>query len=139
GGHLVLWPDTGPVPEVGPLIDLLPCRIGDVEALTLTPLQLQNQTLPERFGKLRQRRLQPKPDTVAFSPFDGKDPVIVRGRAGLGHVTVVSFNPSELQFNSAGSAQIFFGSIFDVTAKARPSNTNWTTVRRNGFQIQDDK
>jgi hypothetical protein len=140
GGHLVLWPSTDPVPEVGPLIDLLPCRIGDVAALAVTPQQLQQAQLPARFGKLRQRRLEPKPGTVAFSPFNGgKDPVIVRGRAGLGHVTVVSFNPSELQFNQSSNAQIFLGSVFDVTTKGPSISNSWINVRQSSSQIQDDK
>src|SRR3712207_7024781 len=33
GGNLLLWPGDTPIPDAGPLLDALPCRIGDTAVL----------------------------------------------------------------------------------------------------------
>src|SRR5207248_9801943 len=65
GGNLLMWPADTPVPESGPPIDLLPCRIGTSAVIELNPEELKKVGLTPRYGKLPARMLSPRADAEA--------------------------------------------------------------------------
>jgi hypothetical protein len=101
GGNLLYWPGDSPVPESGPLVDLLPCRIGTSAVVELSPGALKHAGLTQRFGKLPSRVLTA---TERGEPIKllGLDRVTAyQGRCGLGRVIVSPIDLASLQIGDA--------------------------------------
>src|SRR5205807_7772440 len=111
GGHLLLWPGEGPIPSPSsPLVNLLPCRIGDLTTVTFDDAVLRQSGLAQRFAKLKARALtQPAAGTEVIPIIEHRSPPLaVRGRRGLGCVTVVAFAAADLEFDNVSEAQSFW-------------------------------
>lgn len=122
GGHLVLWPSEDPVPPLSPLVASLPCKIGDVVAVTVAKEDLSAAGLPARFGTFKARELKANPGATTIPLLGKSAAAAVRGRIGIGHVTVVSFDASGLNFNSTADAQRFWGLVLNPRADSRNNN-----------------
>ena len=151
GGSLVLWPSDDPVPAAGPLIDVLPCRIGDSAVVELPPDLLEKAGLPPRFRKLPARALLPS-DGATPVKLLGSDPLTAyRRRVGFGRVVVCPTDLSALMFAKPQDAYRAWRAVLDgmldnlpdpeaaVTAPERAYGLNPTALRdHNGLrQIGD--
>ena len=138
GGRLVLWPSENPIPAGGPLIDLLPCRVGEVTTVTLSKKDLKDAGLADRFGKFKARVLTPTGNSISI-PLLGKSGALAnRGHRGFGTVTVINFDASGLDFNSTLDAERFWGSIVDLSTHTKSSGSD-QPQNSNGLQIQEQK
>jgi hypothetical protein len=98
GGNLLLWPGDKPIPESGPLIDSLPCRIGNTSVIELSSDELKAAGLSPRFGKMPARELAPRSDAAPLQ-LPGLDRVTAyQGRVGLGRAIVCPVDLASLQF-----------------------------------------
>lgn len=107
GGRLMLWPAEAPMAASGPVIDLLPCRFGDNQALTIDPKKLTDAALQPRYGKQRARALQPLPGAQPVEVLNGTATGYARS-AGLGQVLVLPFDPLSLHFDSDQKSKDFW-------------------------------
>ena len=97
GGNLLMWPGDTPVPEAGPLIDTLPCRIGGTDVVQLSSNELATIGLTQRFARLPARALAPTPDAEPLTVM-GLDRVrAYQRRLGLGRVIVCPVDLASLQ------------------------------------------
>src|SRR5207249_5203177 len=55
GGTLLMWPGPEPLPDTGPIIEMLPCRLGKTLVYEVPRDQLEAKGLPARFAKLTGR------------------------------------------------------------------------------------
>ena len=100
GGNLLLWPGDTPVPESGPLLDALPCRIGNTTVIEMSPDELKAAGLSPRFGQLPARVLQPREDSTQVVLLGSERVTAYERRLGLGRVLVCPTDLSALQFSN---------------------------------------
>lgn len=100
GGNLLLWPGDTPVPESGPLVHALPCRIGNSTLIELSDEELKSTGLSPRFSKLTARVLAPGADAQPVKLLGGDRVIAYDGRVGLGRVMVCPIDLAALQFGS---------------------------------------
>ncbi len=109
GGNLLIWPGADPVPDTSPLVDALPCRMGENQVVEVSPQTLKAAGLPERFGRLAGRLLMPMPDAHRVQVFKGNREIAgYRGRAGFGQIVVLPVDVSLLQFDSRTQQEDFW-------------------------------
>ena len=99
GGNLLVWPGDTPIPSSGPLLDALPCRIGDTAVIELSAEDLKAAGLSPRFGKLPARELSPAPGAVPLQLLGTDRVTAYQGRVGLGRVLVSPVDLASLQMN----------------------------------------
>lgn len=138
GGRLVLWPGENPIPPTGPLIELLPCRVGEVTAVTLSKTDLKNAGLADRFSKFKARVLTPTGKVVSIPLLGTSGAMAIRGQRGLGNVTVINFDASGPDFNSTLDAERFWGNIIDLSTHAKSSGSD-QPQNTNALQIQEQR
>ena len=97
GGRLLLWPGDPIVPGSSPIVDILPCTIGDHHEIVLSVEETGKQKLLSSLEKLPARRLQARPGGRMYSVLGGKGQVCI-GRVGVGNVAVLSFDGDRLRF-----------------------------------------
>lgn len=140
GGRLVLWPGEEPIPPTSPIVQMLPCRIGDVTTISVSPEEMVKERLRGRFAKFKGRVIEPRGGAFAYRLI-GDNGRVVRSRVGLGEVTVVSFEASALDFLSPGDAERFWGRIIDP-AYVGGGDASFTWARagdNSGNQIQSSR
>jgi hypothetical protein len=109
GGLLVIIPGSAPPPAIGPLIEILPARIGAIRQLDLDPAVVKKAGLPARFAKLKGRDLtDAAPDARAVPLFDPSGPKAVRRWVGMGQVMLLPVEVSSLAFDDANDALAFW-------------------------------
>ena len=104
GGRLLVWFGPQVVPTTGPIADVLPCIVGDAKIIELTDTESAAAHLPKRAGRLAGRTLKHREGADRVPLLGGKGALIV-GRAGLGQTGVLSFDASQLTFDSALSEE----------------------------------
>ena len=134
GGRLVLWLSEDPIPAGGPLISLLPCRVGEVTTITLSKKDLHDAGIADRFGKFKARQLTPLENTVSIPLLGESGAKAIRGQRGLGSVTVINFDASGPDFNAGSDALRFWSKIVELPT-AGSANENPQLPR----QIQEQK
>ncbi len=102
GGILVLWPGAGPMPIGGPLMEMLPARIGENRVFDVPQASLRKAGLPDRFNKIKGRVLsEPAGDAKPIALFPESELTGYRRWIGLGQVVLLPANASYLQFHDA--------------------------------------
>ena len=97
GGNLLMWPGDSPVPEAGPLIDVLPARIGGTDVVQLSPEELNALGMTQRFSKLPARVLTPSEDAEPLTLLGLERVTGYQRRLGLGRVIVCPVDLASLQ------------------------------------------
>lgn len=97
GGNLLMWPGDAPVPEAGPLVGVLPARVGGTDVVHLSPEELGALGLTQRFAKLPARVLTPAPRAEALTLMGLERVKAYQGRLGLGRVIVCPLDLASLQ------------------------------------------
>ncbi len=130
GGIVVMWAGPEPVPTSGPLIDALPCTIGDVTMINLERGRLSDVGLPVRFEKITGRTLTRKPNRQVeeVSIFQGFGPAMFRSRVGLGEICVLPMETSAFQFQTVEHAASFWRRVLEgaieVNVLKKDANNN---------------
>jgi len=104
GGNLLLWPGDSPVPEAGPLLDALPCRIGNSGVIELSAEELKAAGLPPRFSRLPSRLLSPGEDAESVKLLGSDRITGYQRRLGLGRVLMCPIDLASLQFTPASKS-----------------------------------
>jgi hypothetical protein len=99
GGNVLMWPGDSPVPESGPLIDALPCRIGTTEVIELSPEELTTAGLTQRFARLPARKLLPVAGAEPLKLLGSDRITGWQRRLGLGRIVVCHVDLASLQIN----------------------------------------
>lgn len=124
GGNLILWFGEAPIPPAGPIMDALPCRIGDVDVLDADPQTLQAFGLPARFSQLKHRALTAVNDAETFNVLGDSRAVACHRRLGFGNVVVLSIDAGSLQFAERNDAMKFWQPVFSrVIERLDPPST----------------
>ncbi|MCY2951802.1 MAG: hypothetical protein NTU53_07465 [Planctomycetota bacterium] len=110
GGRLLMWPSAGPVPADSPIIDLLPCKIGQSTAIPLSLDDTKALDLPARQERIAAREIELNPSAKKVSILLDKA-LACYGRAGLGRVAVLSIDASQLGFQDRNNALKFWRPI----------------------------
>ncbi len=110
GGRLLIWPGDAPVPPTSPLASILPAAVGDNQSIQI-PLDLTRKFgLALRVAQLSTRRLDPAPSARQLPLLDSQAQAIT-SRAGLGIVSLLSINASQLIFDDEAAAHRFWRPI----------------------------
>jgi hypothetical protein len=133
GGHLVLWLSEDPIPQGRPLAALLPCEVGDPAVVVITSPDLRKAGLADRFAKLKGRALTPIKGAIKVPLLNASSAYAISGPRGLGKVTVLTFDASDLIFDRPERATEFWSKALslDMSEKGRPSSVNYGAVRQN--------
>ncbi|HEX8522254.1 MAG TPA: hypothetical protein VF669_08350 [Tepidisphaeraceae bacterium] len=141
GGNLILLPGPEPLPATSPLIDALPCRIGQTQTIQLDPRIVKNANLPSRFASLTTRQLTPLPGAVETKLFTSityssstrnttqpttqfaPQPLAYRGRAGYGQILVLPTDVSTFQFTGT-KADAFWKRLLEGLVQIPASDPN---------------
>lgn len=99
GGRLMLWPGDHILPDSSPLIDILPCTIGELHEIHLSVEETKRHNLQPSLERLPAKQLAARPGGRMYSVLGGKGQVCI-GRVGLGNVAVLSFEADRLRFLS---------------------------------------
>jgi len=135
GGNLILWPSEDPVPAAGPLVDLLPCRIGDSTVIEHSMDALEKAGLSRRFGKLNARQLIANPGAQAV-PLLGSDKVIAwRDRAAFGRVVVSPIYRNALVFNDAKSTWKLWRPVLQGMVYKLPTDAEIVALPKNYYGV----
>ena len=106
GGGLLLTPSADRPPASGtPLADALPCRIGDLEMLQVSPAVLQRAGLSPQFAQLTARRLNPAAGAARLEILPGGNAVAFTAQYGLGRIMVAPIDLAGIAFESADAKQ----------------------------------
>jgi hypothetical protein len=147
GGNLAIWPGATPIPATSPLVDALPCRVGETQAVQIDPKTLKYAGLPERFNKLTGRQLTPLAGAVPVKLFLNSGLIVTsrattatsqaakfaapplgyRGRAGFGQIVVLPVDASLLRFEDKNKSEVFWRRQLDGMVeipRAEKSNNN---------------
>jgi hypothetical protein len=111
GGRMILWPGPDPVPQVSPLVNVLPARIGDNVTFAIAAAQIDQAGLSNRFARLPGRTLVPADGTTRLPLLGAPDLFAVRGRVGFGQILLLPVDPSLFSFNDADAAKRFWQPI----------------------------
>ena len=130
GGLLVIIPGSAPMPTIGPLIDILPAKIGPIRQLDLDPGIVKKAGLPPRFAKLTGRDLtEVAPDARQTPLFAPSGPKAVRRWVGLGQVMLLPVEISTLAFDRETDAQAFWRGtlkgVIDIPTEVDPNSRNY--------------
>src|SRR5204862_7259504 len=120
GGTLLLWPGDTPVPDSGPLIDLLPCRIGNSAVIQLKPEELKGAGLSQRFGQLAARALSPRGDAEPVSLLGVERVTAYQGRLGLGRIMVCPVDLASFQFADTRSTWALWRAVLKGMIRRLP-------------------
>ena len=101
GGDLILWPGEASVPETGALVDVLPGRIGTTRVIELSPEELRQAGLSNRFGRLPARELAPAADAQPIKLLRSDQIHAYQRRVGLGRIILSPIDLVSLQFSGA--------------------------------------
>jgi hypothetical protein len=128
GGLLVIIPGSAPPPAIGPLIEILPARIGAIRELDLDHAVVKKAGLPARFTKLKGRDLtDAAPDARTVPLFDPSGPKAIRRWVGMGQVMLLPVEVSSLAFDDANDALAFWRAtlkgMIDIPVVADNNNT----------------
>ncbi len=119
GGTLLLAPGSVPVPQSGPLIDVLPAVLGDVALVELDPAAVAAAGLPPRVRTVHGRRLSPAVDAQRV-PILGAEVVAYRRAVGFGEIVVLPIDVSGLIFRTPEAAAAFWRPLIgDMSDPAR--------------------
>ena len=99
GGNLILWPGEASVPESSTLVDVLPCRIGTTLLIELSPEELRQAGLSNRFKSLPARELTPAADAQPITLLRSEQITAYQRRVGLGRVIVSPIDLVSIQFS----------------------------------------
>ena len=126
GGLLVIVPGTAPAPPAGPLIEILPARLGQIRQLDLDPAAVKKAGLPARFAKLTGRELlDPAADAREIPLFHRAGPKALRHWVGLGQVMLLPLDVSSLTFdgerNALGFWRATLAGVVDVPVDNDPN------------------
>jgi hypothetical protein len=142
GGTVIMWASEEPMPDSGPLIDLLPVRIGQNRTIELSPGQIKSLQLQPRSGKLRARALAPASDAQPVKFFDDPAATGYRRTAGLGTILVLPFEAGSLQFiNDPAKLKFWRPALKDVLElppEDEANNNNNNNYNAYGRTSQDD-
>jgi hypothetical protein len=127
GGNLIVFPSEDPIPPESALLKLLPCDIGDIITITASPKDLQQAALARRFAKFKARALTPHRDALSIPLLGSSGAIAVRAKRGLGFITVVSFDTSDLMFENADAPRRFWRPILEVGGFALSNTSNGNT------------
>jgi hypothetical protein len=106
GGGLLITPSADRPPASGtPLADALPCQIGDLEMLPLSPAVLQRAGLPPQFAQLTARRLKPAAGASRLEILPGGNAVAFSAQYGLGRIVVAPIDLAGITFDAADAKQ----------------------------------
>jgi hypothetical protein len=106
GGGLLLTPSADRPPASGtPLADALPCQIGDLEMLQLSPAVLQMAGFPSQFAQLTARRLKPVAGASRLEIIPGGNAVAFSAQYGLGRIVVAPIDLAGIAFEGADAKQ----------------------------------
>jgi hypothetical protein len=122
GGNLLLWPGDTPVPESGPLVDALPCRIGNTTVIELSPDELKAAGLSARFRQLPGRVLEPRADATAVALMATDRVTAYQKRLGLGRVLVCPTDLSALQFSNPAKHWALWRVVLKGMIRRLPEN-----------------
>ncbi|HTL30848.1 MAG TPA: hypothetical protein VL282_16575, partial [Tepidisphaeraceae bacterium] len=124
GGTLVMWPGDAPIAPSSPILQILPCAIGDTQAANLSPQTLKAFKLSERFKQLKSRELSPREGAKSFPIFDtDKNLVGCKQTVGFGRTVVLPIDPSEFFFERSNESDRFWKPI----------------AKQSGFDLAVDK
>jgi hypothetical protein len=113
GGLLVIIPGSDPAPTIGPIAEILPARLGEIQQISLDPSIVKKAGLPARFAKLTGRELrEPAPDSKPIPLFDPAGPSAVRRWVGMGQVMILPVDVSNLAFDDSEKGLAFWRSTF---------------------------
>ncbi len=127
GGTMLLWPGDAVLPDSSPLLDALPCSIGERYNLELSQEARKRLGFSDRFAKLPARRLIARPGTSAEAIFGDGFPVAVVGPLGLGRIVVAPMPLTELQFSDNAAAEAFWKPVLLATG------FTWVTEKTNEY------
>lgn len=122
GGNLLLWPGDTPVPEAGPLVEVLPCRIGNSTVIELSDDELKSAGLSPRFAKLTARGLAPGANAQPVKLLVGDRVIGYQGRVGLGRVIVCPVDLASLQFGNPQKAWDLWRGVLKGMIRRLPSD-----------------
>lgn len=109
GGTLVFWPGNDPLPESGPLLELLPCRFGAARTWEIPAKTLSAMSLPGRFSNLNGRTVTATEEHAnKVELFSGSELAAYRGGVGYGQILAVPADLSLLTFNDKAHARTFW-------------------------------
>lgn len=98
GGNLILWPGDAGFPEHGPLVDILPARVGNRVNIQLSAKIIDTWKLDSSRKKLAPYRLQPKGTVDNIPLFDEPLATGFSGRVGLGRIAVFPIDLEEIRW-----------------------------------------
>ncbi len=157
GGNLAIWPGATPIPATSPLVDALPCRVGETRTVQIEPKALKYAGLPERFGRMSGRQLMPLAGAVPVKLFLNSGltvtsratttasraanasavPVGYRGRAGYGQIVVLPVDASLLRFDSKDKSETFWRrqleGMVEIPHAEKNSNNNSPSYMSNAI------
>src|SRR5436305_433208 len=114
GGTHLLWRGTDPLPDAGPIIEMLPCKLGKTFVYELPPQAVEAKGLPARFAKITGRAVTGvASDAKTISLFGGENEKLLGYRhwVGFGQIVVVPADLSTLQFADAAKSVAFWRDI----------------------------
>jgi hypothetical protein len=142
GGTVILWPGPGPLPSSGPIMDILPCKIGDNQYFQFDPAAVSRAGLPARFAKLKGRGLSnPTADAKVVPFLESTQPLAYRHWVGYGQVIIVAADISQLVFDSSEKAQDFWrellaGAVPIPEFDPNTQNRYWENQSRRNVPLQ---
>jgi hypothetical protein len=136
GGLLVMWPGPEPVPAAGPLVEILPARIGQNRQFDFDVTAVKQAGLASRFAKIKGRELTDIAGDARPIPLIGdRGPMGYRRWVGLGQVAVLPFDASQLDFAEPKQATDFWARTL---AGVTPLPTGETNDRGNYYYNTTD-
>ena len=109
GGVLVMWPGVAPIPASGPIMDILPARLGAPKTYELPKDKVTAVGLPPRFAKLTGRAVEAVTDDAKPVILFGSDALQAHRRwVGLGQVLLIPADLSTLTFNTGTQSVDFW-------------------------------
>ena len=105
GGSLLLVPAETTVPADSILGASLPCRIGDVQPLTLPAEILQRAGIAARSAKSSSRGLQPSANAVSLELIKGSGINAYWAQRGLGRILVAPIDLGAIEFEESRERQ----------------------------------
>jgi hypothetical protein len=108
GGNLILWPGAGsPFPSGGPLVDVLPARLGDVTSISLTGEQASRLGLADRPLKINSYQLTPEAGAQRIELLNAQSSAYAK-RLGLGRIVLLPMDAGRLSFPLKSGGQDFW-------------------------------
>jgi hypothetical protein len=138
GGRLLLWPSDAPQAPTGPIQQILPARIGEVQAIDIAPATLKKFKLAARFKQMKGRELTPAEDATSFSIFDQNKSIVGYSRdVGFGRTVVLPIDPSEFFYDRSPAADRFWKPILSQARIAIKDPSENEQQVNNGYWGDD--